>query len=207
MKMLSLPTLRHLLAVALVSIISSCADDGPTGPAGPAGPPGPAGPVGAAGPPGPTGSANVVYSAWFKPSEYTMTTIFGIKTFEHTQEVAAITQDILDTGVVLVYGKLSGYVATVWPAGQVGQLPISLTYTQSGQTQSDIWSAHTSVGNLRITFVNTVNFYNSIATQHEFRYVIIPGGVAAGGRVAPIDVARLQSLPYSEAMAELGIPE
>lgn len=200
MKHIFLLKFRHLIAVILVLLISSCADDGPAGPAGPVGP------VGAAGPPGATGSANVIYSDWFGPEAYTMSTVFGMKVFAHTTDVAEITQEIVDQGVVLVYGKLSGYVPSVWPDGQVGQLPISLTYNQ-GDIQSDTWSAYATVGKLRITFVNSVNFYNSIATQHQFRYVIIPGGVAVGGRVASLDVARLKSLSYGEAMAELGIPQ
>src|SRR5690348_2162425 len=100
MKTLFPTNLISTLPFALLLLVSSCADDGPVGPAGPAGPPGPT---------GATGSPNVVYGAWFKPDSYEMTTLFGIKNFAHTQQVPAITQEVLDKGVVLVYAKLLGY--------------------------------------------------------------------------------------------------
>ena len=199
---------RSILPVVFTLLMFGCADDGPAGPAGPTGA---AGPVGATGATGATGTANVIYGSWFKPASYDMTTIFGVKTFTHTEAIPAITQEVLDKGVVLIYAKLLGYSATLWPVNQVGQLPITLTYSQGAQMQYDNWSANASVGNLKITFVNSVNYYNTISAQHEFRYVIIPGGVAAaGGRAASVQadyIARLQAMSYSEAMAELGVPE
>lgn len=195
------------LQLLLITLLlgAGCADDGAQGPAGPAGPVGPAGPTGA------TGSPNVIYGSWFTPGTYDATTIFSIKTFTHTEEVPEITEEILNTGVVLVYAKLNGYTTTIWPTDQVGLLPITLTYVD-GSTVWDTWSATTSVGELKIAFVNSGNIYGSISNQHQFRYVIIPGGVAAsGGRVAGQlngdDLARLRTMPYAEAMAFLGIPD
>jgi hypothetical protein len=210
MKLLYAIRLSPIMLLAVALFVSGCADDGAPGPAGPTGPSGPAGPTGATGPAGATGTANVIYGEWFKPESYKSESVFGIQYFTHNHAVPAITQEILDTGVVLVYAKLLGYNSIVWPVTQVGQLPINITYMQGG-LQSDTWSGYPSVGNIKIQFTNSNNIYTSISTAHVFRYVIIPGGVAdAGGRVAPLDseyITRLKSLSYADAMAELGIPE
>lgn len=128
------------------------------------------------GPAGKDGNANVTYSEWFNPTTYTKDTIFGIWGFYHNRAVTAITQPILDSGTVLVYAKLLGYNPAVWGTNQVGLLPITLAYTQGPGLNHDVWSALLSPGNLRIRFVNDRNQYNTIVTQHVFRYVIIPGG-------------------------------
>lgn len=189
-----------LIVISFMSL--SCSEEGPAGPAGATGA------TGAAGPTGATGTANVIYVSWFTPSSYEATTIFGITHFTHSEAAPELTQEVLDNGVVLVYAKLLGYNILLWPADQVGQLPITLTYTTSS-TEYDTWSAFASVGNLTIDFLNSINHYSSIITKHQFRYVVIPGGVAAsdGGRVASYDLARLQAMPYEDAMAALGIPE
>jgi hypothetical protein len=149
------------------------------------------------GPQGPKGNANVMYSAWFTPATYKKDTVFGIWGFNYSQPVAAITQSILDSGTVLTFGKLLGYNPLVWPAGQVGQLPITITYMQGG-LQNDTWSALATPGNLRIRFVNDHNIYTSIATMHQFRYIIIPGGTFTG---------RMRQLSYEELCRKYNIPE
>jgi hypothetical protein len=78
-------------------------DPGATGPAGLTG----AG--GAAGAGGPAGSANVIYSAWFTASPWIKDTVFYVYGFNYTKAVTEITQDILDSGTVITFGKLSGY--------------------------------------------------------------------------------------------------
>lgn len=188
-------SVTSLLLCALVA--GACTGDtGPTGPAGPEGPPGPEGPE------GPPGTANVQYSDWFQPSSYAVDTVVGRATFTHDEAATAITQDILDTGVVLVFGKLEGYTSSIWPDGQVGLLPITVQWS-GGVEQSDVWSANLSVGNVQIQFVNNTNFYTDISTAHQFRYVIIPGGTVAS-TVSPSDFT---SLSYEEVAEELDIPD
>lgn len=149
------------------------------------------------GPQGPKGTSNVMYSAWFKPAAYEKDTVFGVWEFNYNQQVAAINQSVLDSGAVLTFGKLRGYNPAVWPAAQVGQLPITVSYYQGG-IQNDTWSAMATPGNLRIRFVNDHNIYTSISTMHEFRYIIIPGGTPAG---------RLRQLSYEEICRKYNIPE
>jgi hypothetical protein len=171
--------------IIAVAVFTSCSKEGPEGPAGATGATGSQGSPGPTGPAGETGTANVIYSEWFTPSAYTSSTLFGITNMDYNKAAPGITQDILNTGVVLTFGKLTGYSSSIWPTEQVSKLPISLTYIQ-GSTQTDTWSAYETVGNLRINFVNNVNYYTSISTAHSFRYVIIPGGTV-GTRVAAPD--------------------
>ncbi len=126
---------------------------------------------------GDPGTANVIYSNWFTPSTWAKDTVFGVWGFNYSVVEPKITQDILDKGAVIVYGKLNGYVASVWPNNQVSQMPISITYN-AGTIMTDTWTGIGSLGAVKIRFVNNQNFYAAISTSSSFRYVIIPGGVA-----------------------------
>ena len=147
---------------------------------------------------GPAGSANVIYSEWFTPDKYIKDTVFSTWGFKYNKAAPEITQDILDNGVVLTYGKLLGYSTLIWPTNEISQLPITVTYLSSGVQQEDIWTAYASAGNLRIRFTNDHNYWTSIATTHQFRYVIIPGGkkntVGLAGKPYK-DISRMYNLP------------
>ncbi|MFT3705264.1 MAG: hypothetical protein QM802_23050 [Agriterribacter sp.] len=143
------------------------------------------------------GSANVMYTDWFTPTPWTKDTVFSIWGYNYTQPVPAITQQILDSGVVLTFAKLLGYNVSIWPTTQVGQLPISLTY-QSGSIMTDTWSARSSVGNVKIRFVNDHNYWSSISTSHQFRVVVIPGGIKS---------ARVSQPTYESICKAYNIPE
>ena len=185
---------QNKLLFLLALIVSVYACTGPAGEVGPQGskgdqgdqgPQGPQGDQGPAGADGADGNANVISSDWFKPNAYVLTeNIFGIDYIEYDQAAPEITQDIIDSGVVLVYGMLNGYTSTVWPTNQVSLMPILLSYISSGATQTDTWSAIISAGNVRIRFVNNTNLYSTVSTNHSFRYVVIPSSNASGGRVA-----------------------
>lgn len=119
---------------------------------------------------GADGNANVIYSDWFTPSWTKTTDAFGRDLFEHDEAAADITQDILDSGVILVYGQLNGYNSDLWPTYQVGLLPLVITYN----TDIDTWTLIFSVGNLRIRLINNNNSYSSLSILYQFRYIIIP---------------------------------
>jgi hypothetical protein len=157
---------------------------------------------------------NVIYSEWFTPGTYQKDTVFGVWGFKHNQPAPEITQQILDNGVILTYGKLKVYNTSVWPAEQVAPLPIQITYNQGGVT-TDTWSALSTVGNLRIRFVNDKNIYGSIANTHMFRYVIIPGAKKAtvgttvnnNGMNASNQVVRgYEDMSYEEICEMFNIP-
>lgn len=150
------------------------------------------------GPQGEPGTANVIYSEWFTATPWKKDTVFSVWGFNYSKAASGITQQVLDSGTVLTFGKLLGYNPAVWPTTQVAQLPINLTY-QSGSVMTDTWSAYATVGNLRIKFVNDKNYYTTIATAHQFRYIIIPGGEPTTGRSRP--------LTYEEVCRKYHIPE
>lgn len=173
--------LLFVLAAAAL-LLSSCGKDGAVGPQGPIGPTGatgPAGSTGATGATGAKGTANVIYSNWVTPATYTKDTVFTTWHLYTDIAAAGITQDVLDKGTVIVYGKLGGYTASVWPTNQVSALPILLTYQEGATTYTDTWSSLATVGNVRIDFVDDNNLYNAISNAHQFRYVIIPGAQLA----------------------------
>jgi hypothetical protein len=157
------------LPFVLALVLNSCSK-------GDQGPAGPAGPTGATGAQGPTGSANVVYSQWFTPPSYIKDTIFGVYGFIYNKATTDITQAVLDSGMVLTYGKLDGYTTAIWPSSQVGQLPITVTYQEGATTYVDTWQAFATLGNLTIQFQDDLDLYGSISNAHQFRYIIIPGG-------------------------------
>jgi hypothetical protein len=212
----SLCTKTLAVAVTLLMLITSC-KKGDTGPAGAAGP------TGATGTAGPTGTANVIYSAWFTASPWIKDTVFDVYRFNYAKTAADITQNMLDSGTVITFGKLVGYSAVIWPTDQVGQLPIAVNYKFSsvGITYTDTWSALVSAGKLKIRFVNDQNYYASIAASHQFRYVIIPGGVkstaafkqgaisASGKQISAADinavVENYEQMGYTEICQRLGI--
>lgn len=153
-------------------------------------------PVSLKGPKGDPGTANVIYSDWFTPSAYVKTTVFSTSTFTYNVTEPKITQDILDKGVVVVFGKLNGYNPAIWPTDQVSQMPIVINYLSGTTPEIDIWSGLYTLGNVQISVKNNNNVYGSLATAHSFRYIIIPGGVK---------IASLHLKNYNQLMSELHI--
>lgn len=166
-------TLQSLLLISglfLFLCISSC-KEGAVGPAGAAGP------AGVAGPKGDPGTANVIYSDWFTPDVWGKETLFTTFVFSYNKTATQITADIIDKGAVLVYGKLNGYTSSLGLKDKV----VQLSYTVVANGSTDSWTYIASPGNVRVSFVNSQNIYSSgPANTHQFRYVIIPGGVKAG---------------------------
>jgi hypothetical protein len=149
------------------------------------------------GAPGSPGTANVKFSDWFTPATYKKDTVFGIWGFSYNKSATAITQNVLDSGTLLVFAKMYGYNSQVWPAGNVGQLPITFTYIQN-VLQNDTWQYKAIPGNLNIRFQNDHNIYTSISNAHQFRYIIIPGAVAAGRGInlSYEEICRKYNIPY-----------
>lgn len=153
-------------------------------------------PVNLKGPKGDPGTANVIYSDWFTPATYTITTVFSTKTFTYNMPEPKITQDILDKGVVVVFAKLNGYNPVIWPTDQVSQLPVVINYLSGTTPEIDTWSGLYSLGNVQISLKNNNNVYGSISNAHSYRYVIIPGGVK---------ISSLNLKNYNELKAQLHI--
>lgn len=133
------------------------------GPQGDPGPAGPTGATGAAGPKGDIGTANVIYSNWIN-----VTFTGSGTTYTGTITAPQITQTVLDKADIRVYWNESGRV-------------LSLPYAQvlGGTT----YSVHQRFYVGKIELIASY----AISTQ-QMRYVIIPGGVLAGGKRASVDL-------------------
>src|SRR5699024_9987688 len=119
------------------------------------------------------GTANVMYSSSIKPAKWKKDITYGqhIRYFDIAAN--AITQDVLDRAVIIVYiGLVAGpiYQLPVVPAG--GRLRFYFELT---------------LQNLRIGYINPTDTGNDpgfISLDNKFRYVIIPGGVAAKSKLS-----------------------
>lgn len=167
----------YCLLLALPLLIVSCTKEGPTGPAGPAGAQGPAGPAGAAGAPGAPGTkgdpgtANVIYSDWLD------VTFEGSDTTGWFADIPApqLVDSILNRGEIKVYANFGSDSAN---NQAVVALPITYELLVTGGA-----IVHPYFQNQLITILSTVNL--STVTDNgnkyfQFRYILIPGGTAAG---------------------------
>lgn len=150
---------KVFLLLAIISVIfNSCSKE--SGAIGPAGSQGPVGPAGANG--------TVIYSGMTAP----------------TTSIGYAGDFYLDLSSHILYGPKSSEgwgtgFSMAGPTGasganQVQEMPVSLTYNN----MTDTWSSIITPGNVEIDFVNSQNFYTQgFSDAHEFRCVIVPGGV------------------------------
>lgn len=178
---------------------------GPVGATGPQGPAGPQGPVGPAGPQGPAGTANVIYSSWFGDNTFSPTwgdttlSFFGVCS-RAIKAAPGVTASIINQGLVLSYIKASSIVEPqLLPLSVPGTTPLELNFIPQ-------------VGKIFYYFKNptTSNASGAITAGFEFRYVIIPGGVAGGrftsGPAAGYSVDQIKSMSYSQIRSLFNIP-
>jgi hypothetical protein len=192
-------SLLSLLLIAVAFLAIDCTREGPEGPIGPQGPQGPSGTPGtpgAPGAPGAPGTANVIYSSWVTASVWADTSISGgITSAIYRRPAAGITQAVLDNGVVLVYAKLNA------ANNSTVMLPYTVVNASTFQLYPLLYP-----GNLHIVAsnLNNTNLTGaSMAATNQFRYVIIPGGVA-GGRMT--NAHDLQAMTYEQVCALYNIP-
>jgi hypothetical protein len=219
--------LLSLLLTAISFTLINCTKEGPEGPAGaigaqgPAGsngapgatgPQGPAGPAGATGPQGPAGTANVIYGAWVnEPANWgadtSMVSLNGGFAKRFIVASPSLVQSVLDQGAILAYVR--GAYTNNLPVALASSLPVTATtYVESNY--------HPALGKIIYYFYIPNNAfaavpYTSIAGGNaQYRYIIIPGGVA--GRNSGIGgtgytEAQLRAMPYSQVCHLLNIPE
>lgn len=165
------------LLVSAVMFISCTGEDGAIGPAGAKGD------TGAKGDKGDAGTANVIYSPWLSFPAITVNTA-TVKAF--TFDAPQITQEVIDKGTILVYGKpASGTTIQPLPyvsywvenGSVVGMIDNSINFEPQKFTFSRVFMG--DIKTVPIRFANsTSSFFDKI------RYVIIPGGVPTGRQAA-----------------------
>ena len=163
---------------ALLITIFSCTKTGPvgaTGATGPTGPTGPAGGTGATGPQGDTGVANVQYSKWIN---ITWTKAPDASAVSNFITAPAITNQIVDSGIVLVYMKDS-----------ITNSPFLLPYIVSNAISSFViqFSLQNNGGGFTISGSTPSPNPFGAADLHpkaQVRYVVVPPGVAISSSIS-----------------------
>ena len=135
---------------------------------------------GAVGPKGETGTANVIYSDWATTPFTQPGTSWQAVIFE-----PKITQEIIDKGVILCYFKNPG-----------NNNIFQLNYNSG--SEYILYSC--DIGKIRL-------FSSSNYSNLPFRYIIIPGGVSASGKMANTNQPDFKKMSYSEVCQQLHIPE
>lgn len=161
----------QIAVIALVAAgisLASCSKEGPAGPAGAQGAAGPTGAQGPAGAKGDPGTANVIYSQWLD-----VTFTEGLATIAAPQ----LTTDILNSGEIKIYWNLSTaddpfvvQVPCVTPL-------VVLTGNEDDAGEPDIY-IDPYFETEAIHLLSNYNLSSSNGAS-QFRYILIPGGVAA----------------------------
>ncbi|WP_337042050.1 hypothetical protein [Emticicia sp. 17c] len=154
-------------ATGATGITGATGAKGDKGDPGAAGANGTNGSQGAKGDKGDTGTANVIYSDWVIPTSSNWQKVSDIN-YTYTIAESRITQDMVDTGVVLAYVRQNS-------ASPAYLLPFSLTTP----TSISNYNVGMYMGNIVINFLELLEPSGKPANNLQFRYVIIPGGVKA----------------------------
>lgn len=174
-------TIFTILLVA-ISTISCSSDDGTDGVNGV---------DGQAGPAGATGTANVIYSAWLTAPTAVAETIDGTSGMSTSINAPQLSEDILAKGTVLVYVSFGSGTYTLPYTSTAGGFVNTITAISTAKKIKLFRFRHDAGG--------TVN----LPTSLSWRYILIPGGVAATtGKAAKPDYAKMS---YEEVCAHFNI--
>ena len=176
--MKTIKTTIAILAIAIFSISCSKPEDGAVGRQG------------EKGAQGEKGTANVIYSNWATVPVATATNIDA--TNGNTTSIAAplLSQEILDRGTVLVYGKFSSVIFPLPYVSNAGGSANTLTFFPELNKIKLFRFKHDGSGGVAIT------------TSLEFRYILIPGGVSA-----KTSQPNYKGMTYAEVCQQLNIPQ
>jgi len=168
-------TLKTIFTILLVALstISCSSDDGKDGIDGT---------NGTNGTNGATGTANVIYSAWITAPTAVAETIDGTSGMSTSINAPELSEDILAKGTILVYVSFGSGTYT---------LPYTSTAISTAKKIKLFRFRHDAGG--------TVN----LPTTLSWRYILIPGGVAAAtSKTAKLDYSKMS---YKEVCARFNI--
>lgn len=170
---------------------------GEEGPQGEQGPQGPQGEQGEQGEQGVPGTANVMYTDWktFDVSDWNQVTEFGRVTQLYEIQEERITENIINTGVVMVYIRFGGSSAP-------RLLPVT-GYVTTSTKEQHLW--HRLVTSKIILVFHNLNDNSNPGTfgsGNQYRYIIIPGGTFISYKEDGID---LQKLSFDEVLETLNV--
>jgi hypothetical protein len=187
--------LFSLFSLCFFTLLPGCSK---TGPAGATGPQGSTGAQGSAGPQGPQGNANVqvdtfslVSSQWIWNDDYILYTGSGSYTEWFTRyykaTFPAVTQGVLDSGIVLVY-----MTPDIANKSQLSPLPYTFD-TGNGYSYDFVYVTSPGTVELEFFFANqsptvtppTLSSY--VLPNYSFKCVAVTGTIAAAMQKAGID--------------------
>jgi hypothetical protein len=199
---------KHWYLMLLLPFLAfACVEDGEDGPQGPQGEDGigiqgekgDKGDPGEKGDQGDPGTANVIYSDWVGFESATWSNpanFFGQNRRTYPIAETAITNDILNRGMVAVYVRLAGTPTTIQP------LPITQAITLV-KAQTLGFQLKPSEISLFLFNRDDTNDPDRISAGNAYRYVIIPGATPnSSGRMANIDLS-----DYEEVKRYYNLPD
>jgi len=149
------------------------------------------------------GTANVMYSSWVtipaNSGEWTLKSIGADQIRYHDIAANAVTQDIIDKGVVNVYADFRNLDPNI---NHIYTLPMS----ELPGIEISFYHQY-NTGNVRIAYFDPANRqqdFGDLIAETKFRYVIIPGGVAAKSKLSK---EQLKKMSYQEVKKRFGIRE
>ena len=148
---------------------------------------------GQAGAPGATGTANVIYSAWLTAPVAAAESVDGTSGMSTSLVAPELTEDILSKGTVLVYVSF-------------GSGTFSLPYTSTAGGFVNTITAISSLKKIKLfRFRHDQAATVNIPTSLSWRYILIPGGVAAAtSKTAKLDYSKMS---YEEVCAHFNIQQ
>ncbi|WP_160114778.1 collagen-like protein [Aquimarina sp. AU474] len=182
------------ILVILISLFSC--SDGEDGSIGPVGEQGEQGPIGEQGDPG---TANVIYSDWipngFNPGGGLLQKLFTLASEQQITDLGVN----LDTSTVLVYGR--GDILAV-----IGDEVLPLPYENRATDERYTYAIYN--GSIRAVGLAASNTDNDFDRFDDYRYVIIPGGVAVGSNTSSIkSKIDYTTMSYQQIAILFNIPE
>jgi len=174
-------TLKTILVLLLISIsaISCSSDDGKDGVDG------------QAGVAGATGTANVIYSAWITAPAAVAETIDGTAGMSTSINAPELSDDILAKGTILVYVSYGAGTFTLPYSSLAGGTVNTITAISTLKKIKLFRFTHSGVGTV------------GLPTTLSWRYILIPGGVAAAtSKAAKLDYSKMS---YEQVCAHFNI--
>jgi len=142
---------------------------------------------------GVAGTANVIYSAWLTAPVAAAETVDGTSGMSTSLVVPELTDDILSKGTVLVYVSF-------------GSGTFTLPYTSTAGGFVNTITAISTLKKIKLfRFRHDQAATVNIPTSLSWRYILIPGGVAAAtSKMAKVDYSKMS---YEEVCAHFNIQQ
>jgi|WetSurMetagenome_2_1015567.scaffolds.fasta_scaffold75842_2 hypothetical protein len=144
---------------------------------------------------GETGTANVIYSDWIQlTGNWRDSTIRSDNYYVRHFNASDLTQEIIDSGVVMCYVKMGTWISPLPVTDLVSDTYGMVTFADLLEPGKIIITALFSNSSTTASCLNTSAYF--------YRYIIIPGGMPA--TKSTIDYT---SISYEDLCHKLGVPK